>query len=523
MADYFVDSTTGNDGDSGLTMDLAWATMEKAWVSGALNPGDTVWIRRLHSESPTAIVSTALYNGTSEYPIRVIGWPRNSASITSATWTEGSTTVDNIVGLSMDREKHLARYIIAPNGAQLLITKVVDSDTIIIDRPYPGSTQTGTDGAATIPADPDYAEAQAIDDSGWTITVADWTADADDLPHIDFSGGNYYLSYGGEFQQFKNIYWTTGTGYLFYLSGVLLGGFMQGFIIDGSASEAYWRSIGGWVGERFVGDGTASRVIRYCEQFILRDAAFYNYTSAAIVQPDNSWIIENVNFAVEATSPNDLLQAQRGVGTLKDCMYGGTADIFDDTYNMYLPAPTGSKVRFENWQKILGNHMVRSTFGTATKIDVAGGTGDPYKRTNGADSVIEIFNNNQEDNWNWYNPPDYQFGLTPVFEHEFEVNNTPKNYRYYVQGIGAVPSGKLWLECEYIHKHKGATKYSTIKVLSDESISPRLGPDDWSQYIEVTNIQPGVDYGLSKVRIRCHCIFYHASQKIYIDPNPEIT
>ena len=70
MTNYFVDSTTGSDGDDGTTMDLAWATFEHATSSGGLGAGDIVWIRRIHSETPVGVI-TSVYDGLMENPVQL--------------------------------------------------------------------------------------------------------------------------------------------------------------------------------------------------------------------------------------------------------------------------------------------------------------------------------------------------------------------------------------------------------------------------------------------------------------------
>jgi hypothetical protein len=127
MADHFVDSTTGNDADTGHDMDLAWATVEKALESGALAAGDYVWVRPIHSEIPTTDISP-IYDGTASSPIRIIGWPRAAipnTTITQADFTNGSKVIDNVVGITINRQKHTNRYITAPDGKQYHITAVL--------------------------------------------------------------------------------------------------------------------------------------------------------------------------------------------------------------------------------------------------------------------------------------------------------------------------------------------------------------------------------------------------------------
>jgi len=127
MANYFVDSSTGSDLDNGTTMDLAWDTLEYALESGGLSAGDIVWVRRIHSEIPVSDIAAA-YDGTAGAPISVIGWPRAAipnTTITQADWTNGNPLVDNVVGITPDREKHIGRYCTAPDGKQYFITAII--------------------------------------------------------------------------------------------------------------------------------------------------------------------------------------------------------------------------------------------------------------------------------------------------------------------------------------------------------------------------------------------------------------
>ena len=132
MANYFVDSTTGDNGDNGTTMDLAWATVEYALESGGLSAGDIVWVRRIHSETPGSDISV-LYDGAAGAPIQTIGWPRAAlpnTTITEGDWANGSELVDNVVGITPDREKHIARHCTAPDGKVYFITAVLWEFTV---------------------------------------------------------------------------------------------------------------------------------------------------------------------------------------------------------------------------------------------------------------------------------------------------------------------------------------------------------------------------------------------------------
>ena len=163
MATYFVDAVNGNNGNTGLDMDNAWQTLAYAMTNAVAQ--STVWIRRNLNETAAALLAPA-NQGVQATPHRFIGWPRaEETGPTGASWTNGSTTVDLVTGLTMDREKHVGRMAVAPDGYEYIITQITDANTFIIDREYSGATVTTTAGAFTINEDPDYDEAQLIDDS----------------------------------------------------------------------------------------------------------------------------------------------------------------------------------------------------------------------------------------------------------------------------------------------------------------------------------------------------------------------
>ena len=166
MTIYFVSSADGNDGSSGLTLDLAWATLEKAHESGGLSAADSVAVRRTHSEIPTSDISLA-YDGAAGNPIKTFGCPRAAHAISSSDWTNGSTAVV-VDDADMDREKHQARYITAPDEKKYLITRVVDASNIVLEKEYVGSTSLN-DATASIDADTVQSDWDDYDDSADTI------------------------------------------------------------------------------------------------------------------------------------------------------------------------------------------------------------------------------------------------------------------------------------------------------------------------------------------------------------------
>ncbi|MHC4648155.1 MAG: hypothetical protein ACYTBJ_22060 [Planctomycetota bacterium] len=527
MANYFVDSTTGSDSDDGTTMDLAWATVEKALETGGLSAGDRVWVRRIHSETPASNIECA-YDGTPVAPIYIIGWPRAAdASISSATWTNGSTTVDLIVGLSMDREKHVGRWITAPDGNDYLITKITDANTILVDNEYTGATVTGTDGASTIVADDDWYDDMgtqfSFDDSAWTIKESDWDADADDLPNVDFRATAFYLNISSDtHHSFRNLWWQQGTSLGINLIYGKVTEFVGNLFDQASTQAMLTISDQTAIMDRCIWDcdpaaGGGSRSITVGRGMAhVRNSASYGGDGEFIIFRGGIAYLERVNVGVEETT-DGWWYFQYGPCEIygRDVKFG-TPDVTDITVTAGSPQ---CSVRIENWGKVLGAHYEWTPQGTRIKTDVVAGSGDPYKRTGGADSVIEVLHD-LSSTANLNPNPIIEYAMVPVFTHEFEATTDTKDYRYYVQAEGVVTATELWIECEYVSAHDDSSEYVIKKVVSDEAFTARADAEDWAEYMEVTGITPAVG---SKVRIQCYCSYYHATNKIYIDPKVVIT
>lgn len=143
MADFFVDDSVVGGGDDGTDWDTnAFNTggnrgTKTALESAGYAPGDKIWIRRttVYDEAIAAqnadIAPTD--DGTAAAPLEFIGWPRAAipnTTITAADWTNRSTIVDNVVGISPVRERHQARFATAPDGCQYLITAILWEFTV---------------------------------------------------------------------------------------------------------------------------------------------------------------------------------------------------------------------------------------------------------------------------------------------------------------------------------------------------------------------------------------------------------
>jgi len=520
---YFVDSTVGDDTDTGVTMNSgtgggtgAWATIKHAVEAGSLVAGDIVWVRRIHVEyagDPTSHLQPA-YNGTPKEPIRVIGWPRNTHAVASSDWTNGSTALV-IDDADMDREKHCGRFITGPDGFDYLITVVTTASGIIIDREYAGATQANQ--AATILADEDYALAQAIDDSGWTINKAAWNADADDLPCIDFKDTAFTLNQSSKWQwiwknlEFRDSDYTYG---LFLLGNARLFVFM-GCLFHQDQVKYLGRVDTGTfvVMERCICDGSGTAALGiYVNHagFIAKNFAIFDINGYGFYSNGGTLYLENVNIGVEvANATNDFRLYSNSHIHGRDVRLGKSIT--------FTTANTGAKVSFENYGKVLGAHKTFTPQGEITKVAAGAGGDIPNQRTGGAASLIEIL----YDKTSTANElPEPIAEWTPeVFVHEFEVDTSSKTYRYYVQSMAIVTAAQLWITVEYVNSYDDTSEYTFTTQTSNEAFTVRADGDDWAEYMEVTGIQPAV---VSKVRIKCYCSFQHASDKIYIDPKVKI-
>ncbi len=143
MADFFVDDSVvgglddGTDWDTNAFNTVGGLSIKTALESAGYTPGDKTWIRRttIYDEAIAAQNADIAPNddGTAAAPIEFIGWPRPpipNTEITAADWTNGSTIIDNVVGIAPVREQHQARFATAPDGHQYLITAILWEITV---------------------------------------------------------------------------------------------------------------------------------------------------------------------------------------------------------------------------------------------------------------------------------------------------------------------------------------------------------------------------------------------------------
>lgn len=517
MANYYVDSNTGDNGDNGTTQALAFATLEYALESGGLSGTDNkIWVRRTHSEIPTSDIAP-VYDGAPGTPLEIIGWPRPSipnTTITEATWANGSTTVDLIVGITCTRESHCGRYVTAPDGKQYMITRVIDANTIIIDRKYVGSSVDGVDGKFQIEADEDYAT-RPTDIDGWD-------ADAIALPVIDFDDGNFELSISSSdyFYVLKNLELkdsTDGYGIIYFsgsgchtLQGCLLKQTTQSDPIMAASTCTVFliRTIIEGSGAGSLQNGIYLRDAG----IVMKDVAIYNCGNNGIsCTYSGLTYIDNVNIGIEVANGDDDIDfgssSNQGGRIIegRDLRLGGT-----NGYVLFGTNTTSIQLlAIENYNKILGDHKSWYPGGTWEKAAVTGET--PNKKV--SNDVLKISPN----------LAGYQYipeWAVCVFEHEFKVTTDQKSYKYWLYNDtgdtlnDGNAKGSIWLELEYVEVYDDTSEYVIKEYSSETGIADAADADDWD-YLQITNITPAV---ASKLRIKCFCRHYTASGDIFVDP-----
>jgi len=517
MTDYFVDEVNGADINTGLDTDNAWATAAYG-MSNTTGAGDTVWIRRNVSDLRAAGV-TVNRDGTTSSKLRFIGWPRGTHAIASSDWTNGSTTVTIDDG-GMAKDSEIGRWIVGPDGGYYLITNVTAADTIIIDRKYAGAT-VSNDATAVIQADEDYAEAQAIDDSAWTIKLSTWTADSDVMASIDFNNANLQMDINtGYFVEIKNLKIHNSVN--LELINVSTNGecpkFIGCYFVQNNNRNVFQVSYGSLFLKRCIMTGsgnvanTGNSLINSTTHgmIYIKDSALYDAGAYPLVGLVNTqYILDNVNLGIEGRNEaGDLyvkLNSFSAPYIWKDVRIegGGTNGEWNDAGAYHFG------IYIENYQKQLGYQKTIRREGDIVTVSADGAGDRPSQRTGGSSTVLEItFDNNAS--------LEAYSDLTerPIFDIRLIAPAASSTYRFYINSEGALTANDLYIVGEYVISYDAVDEWAVKRVVSTNTVSARANAADWSQYIEVT-VAPAVE---SPIRLLGYCNYYHATNNIYIDP-----
>ena len=599
---WYVDDTA-SAGNTGTSPTDAWESIETAmehtfFIAANVNK---VWIRRTTSFTFTASDIVCADAGYDDRPILFIGWPRAvilNTEITQGDWTNGSNLVDNVVGITPDREKHVGRWATAPDGNKYLITAVlweavldgiedgvseftveskltnttqtkygkvwgftddggtagtiqyyrhpssawVENDNLtdadagdgeitaagetavgfIIDRPYAGSTVTTTNGKFQIEADEDWADRP-------TWAAAD--GDADDLPLIDGDNLGFciLIDNGDYFFWMKNIEFKDGNdssyGIIYFnlcyqagLSGCL-------FSQDNGVNRRIMRAASCAVCiDRCIAEGSGA-VGDTLQDFCWGEFADIKITNAAILGMGNhaivgnanrSWFLENVNIGIEAPNADDDISL--GV---EDCVFGKDVQIGGINGYLYTNRFMGpySRVSFENYQKVLGDHKTWYSGGEYVSTVLTGAT-TPNKKL--SDTVLKITPNIN----------DREFYVPDLIHRiplgEINADAGSQTFSFWVHNLTGVTlndtaaTDDIFLQAEYVESysatptpdaHTTAIATSTLIDIVDQAGNP----DTWVSLGVTCN--PATT---SKVRLWL-CVRIYDTNDIFIDPQVVIT
>jgi len=537
MANWFVDSQLGSGNNDGTTTDHAWrgtSAIKTAMEYGSFADGDRIWIKRDSSYDEGVANNGAdiapTDDGIISAPLYFIGWPRPelpNTTITQADWTNGSTTVDNIVGITCTRLSHQARWAVAPDGKKYLITRVIDANTIIVDREYVGSTVTGTSGKFSIEADEDYATAQAIDDSAWTIKLSTWSDDSHDMPFIDFNDEAYQLLVSADFYfSFRNLEMRSSSDAagIFAVSSAYVCEVIGCLFKQTSNSYAVLATGPTLIMDRFTIEGTEDSGANTDQYGLtagygmfsmrIRNGAIYNTGGVGLGARSGAYlssgVIENVNVGVEqANGTFDISFALATSMYLRDIKSGGT----NGYVNLPVTANPIGQLNIENYGKVLGAHKSWFPGGVLEKVAVTATNANKKL----SDNVLKITPNANS-------VPAGIMYKHILFEGEFELQAGAQTIKFWLfNDVGATlnnttATDNIFLEATYVDSYDDTTEYTQTRVFSTEiDIADSASADDWD-YLQVS-VNPAT---ASKVRVMLKISYYDTTGDILIDPQPVI-
>lgn len=530
---YYVDTNCANDGDgtaytcAGAPAGVgAWNDLKTVFESVAYVAGDCIWIRRTSSydegvENNNADIAYTENSGTEALPIAFIGWPRASVSI-NCDWVNGSTTVDNVDSNDMDREKHSVRFVTGPDGFDYLITKIVDTNTFLIEREYAGTTLANQN--VTIKADDDYAGRPAA-------PKATWDSDPHDLVRIDFNDESYQFKMTGsgattvlKFLEFRESDDSSGVisenaypanyfeGCIFYndnnrkIVDLYYGDdYLEQCLIEGNgvgtSQKGIWARVYGDVGTTI---SIKDSVIRNCGDYgIAANAGLFE--------------LENVNIGVEDNNGDDsvaIFYAGFNPIIFRDCKIDGTNGAIYITSNNNANAV---RVQEQNRNHTLGEHRTTWTSGYAELEAIT----DIIPNKKISDNVIEWVGTTV--NANRHGAARSKISL---YKYQVTQSTGSQNYKIWIYNdtgnalndTAPKATEDICMVCRYVAGYDDTSEYVWKEVWSDEiDIADAATADDWD-YLQCDNINPAVS---SPVICEVFVSRYNAGDtgNIYVDPS----
>jgi hypothetical protein len=251
-------------------------------------------------------------------------------------------------------------------------------------------------------------------------------------------------------------------------------------------------------------------------QVIVKECAIYNAGDNGVQLGGGPALFIDCNIGVELPNDDEDLDGGALSGTVfRNCRFGEHNGL--SVSGHYRLFGGTRRERFERYQRTLNDDRIPIYVAGddwIRRIAVVEGSGDPEKRSGGADYVIHV---------DACTAPVYEGGSADsqkpqrsAVEHVIYPTDTSEiTIRCYVQCADACSAQQVWMKATYIEQYYSDTVWREAEALSDETISARSGADDWSQYVEVT-ITPAV--ANQPVYVELFAQQHDTGVPVYLDP-----
>ena len=324
---WYVDTNLASGNNDGTTTDDAWQSLATALEFTGYDAAQVnkIWIKRDSSHTMGADINFG-DDGFDDKPILFIGWPRAAipnTTITQSDCTNGSNIVDNVVGITPDRETHVGRFMTGADGAKYLITAVLWE--AVLDGIEDGVSEFTVGSKLTNTTQTKYGKVWAYTDDGGTAGTIQYyrhpsTAWVENDNLTDAAAGDGEITAGGE----------TAVGFLIdrgYAGGTVTGvdGKFQ-IEADDDYTEAQAISDAAFTIKLSTWTDDADALVQF-------DGNSANF--CIIEDNDNYYGMKNFEFLNFADASNGTLYVKGGIAfTLNGCLLSILEGINENILNI---------------------------------------------------------------------------------------------------------------------------------------------------------------------------------------------
>lgn len=533
----WVDQTDGNDstGD-GLNQSTSYKTYKtsigKSMITGAY--GLRIIMANNGTEDTTGSNAGPAISSTQMDPIRLMNWARPSILITSATWTQGSNDVTNIVGVTLSDYAHADRYITGPDGLQYTIEFTTAGDALKLLEKYKGASVSGVSGAATIQADEQWAYCRSLNALDGADRVATWDADGHTRPRVyNSASGNYLFTGSGNYWTMENIVWgdcaatsvsnvSSGTGNCYTFIGCMV--FRSNNVAPIIATNTIkFRKC------HVKGPNNVAYTTNICitlsagATVYLQDCGFsYGYASIGLPAAGYIAYLKNCNLGVNGQSTSGREIQNSGTATFAPAaaLYFDCVEFHPSSTEMDLTVQTylyWSLVRFysQNHNRVYGAHKQNwMMFGTVT-LNTGTGVTLPADETDGVLEILLNTGNEKHRGRPAISGQDSRMYAPMIFEQIIRVPEAAHTLEWKINSERFINSDEMFIEVEYQDRYQSTSDYRTMIARSSNDIEERTAANDWTQKCSVTITPKAGPDGYSTITVRAFVCFYDATNKAY--------